>query len=78
VDLEKRRESKDFLGQVLRIVQETRNSKNTTSELLESALSELFGNRHIQKALGEFSEVEINRLLEEAELLCLNKLEVGE
>jgi len=78
VDLEKRRESKDFLGQVLRIVQETRNSKNRTSELLESALSELFGSRHIQKALGEFSEVEINRLLDEAELLCLNKLEVGE
>ncbi|MGD0918027.1 MAG: DNA repair exonuclease [Thermodesulfobacteriota bacterium] len=78
VDLEKRRESKDFLGQVLRIVQETRNSKNTTSKLLESALSELFGSRHIQKALGEFSGVEINRLLEEAELLCLNKLEVGE
>jgi exonuclease SbcD len=78
VDLEKRRESKDFLGQVLRIVQETRNSKDTTSELLGSALSELFGNRHIQKALGEFSEVEISRILEEAELLCLNKLEVGE
>jgi DNA repair protein SbcD/Mre11 len=77
-DLEKRREGRDFLGQVLRIVEEIRNSKNRTSETLEPALSELFGSRHIEKALGRFSEDEIDRLLEEAELLCLNKLEVGE
>jgi DNA repair protein SbcD/Mre11 len=75
IDLKKRREAKDFLGQVLRISQELSDTEEGRKRLVEEGLKELFKNRRASKHLQDISDNEISRMLKSAELLCFQMLE---
>jgi len=78
LDIEKRREGSDFLGQLLSIAAELRESTPEIGEVRRSALSALLDNDRVKKAIGELSDAEIAELIGEAELLCVAQLEEGE
>lgn len=75
IDLKKRREAKDFLGQVLRISQELSDTEEGRKRLVEEGLEELFNNRRASKHLQDITDNEISRMLKSAELLCFQMLE---
>jgi DNA repair exonuclease SbcCD nuclease subunit len=75
IDLKKRREAKDFLGQVLRISQELSDTEEGRKRLVEEGLKELFKNRRASKHLQDITDSEISRMLKSAELLCFQMLE---
>lgn len=75
IDLKKRREAKDFLGQVLRISQELSDTEEGRKRLVEEGLEELFKNRRASKHLQDITDNEISRMLKSAELLCFQMLE---
>jgi DNA repair protein SbcD/Mre11 len=77
-DLEKIKQRGDFLSQVVKIAEEINDPTTSIPELLKPVLSDLFENRHIQKALEELSQDEMNRTIEKAALLCVNMLEGNE
>jgi DNA repair exonuclease SbcCD nuclease subunit len=78
IDLEKIKQRGDFLGQVVKIAEGINDPKTGRSELLKPVLSDLFENRHIQKALEELSQDEMSVIIEKAALLCVNMLEGNE
>ncbi len=78
IDLKKIKQRGDFLGQVVKIAEEINDPKTGRPELLKPVLSDLFENRHIQKALEELSQDEISVIIEKAALLCVNMLEGNE
>ncbi|HBF43378.1 MAG TPA: phosphoesterase [Desulfobacteraceae bacterium] len=85
VDLEKRREINDFLGQILQVSKEIRelvhNNKDDYQTLKDSimpALRELYDDRRAAKVLGEVSLDELTKILYDAELLCVDFLEATE
>ncbi|MCX5814031.1 MAG: DNA repair exonuclease [Proteobacteria bacterium] len=78
IDLEKLKQRGDFLGQVVKIAETINDPKGNIPELLKPVLSDLFENRHIQKALEELSQDEMSRIIERATLLCVNMLEGNE
>ncbi|MBW2600492.1 MAG: DNA repair exonuclease [Deltaproteobacteria bacterium] len=75
IDLKKRREAKEFLGQVLRISQELSDTEEGHKRLVEEGLEELFKNRRASKHLQDITDNEISRMLKSAELLCFQMLE---
>ena len=78
LDIGKRQEADDFLGHMLRIAEEAQESTEKMDAIAKAALSDLEGNRHFQKALGEFSPTEICQMIKEAELICIDRLETEE
>ena len=78
IDIERRRETGDFLGQALKIAKETVDSSEKRTVMAQGALSELTENRHFQKAIGQFSAHEIEKMIEEASFICIDSLETGE
>lgn len=79
LNLEKRAEVNDLLGQILRISKEYRTILETEAGAvppeLRQVLHELFGNSRAHKFLPEPNGAEIRSMLEKAELLCIDLLE---
>ena len=73
IDLDQRRKSPDLTGEVLRVTEELRKGK--LWEELAPALAPLYGNPRAKKALVELDEEALERLLSEAELFCVDRLE---
>jgi hypothetical protein len=79
LDLDRRRASPDFLGEVLRVAAEIGEQDDAAlADVLGPALSELFALRRFQRAVGSVEAEEYRELLRQAELLCLNLLEGDE
>jgi DNA repair exonuclease SbcCD nuclease subunit len=85
VDLEKRRDINDLLGQILHVSEEIRDhvlKKGGDSHVLEDALkpalSELYDNRRASRVLEPISPDDLDRIIHEAELLCVDFLEKNE
>lgn len=88
VDLEQRRRIDDLLGRVLQVAQSLREPGQVAGtggvtgppsleQSLCPVLAELFENPRAEKMLGGLTGLELQRLLEQAELLCLDLLEPG-
>ena len=79
VDIEKRRETPDFLGDLLNLIQEYRASPDRLAEL-QASLNELYTHKRAKKLLDSRPDGSVLlRLLEEAESRCVDFLaEVGE
>jgi exonuclease SbcD len=75
IDLEERSRAEDLLAQVLRASGEIRQGDEFLERLYAEALSRLFENTRAEKALEPLSREEKLRLLEDAELLCVDRLE---
>jgi hypothetical protein len=75
VDLTERRKGEDFLGQILRISGKIGCSEMQTNEAILSVLSDMFNNRRVEKAIGSPSEQELKKMLDDAELICVDRLE---
>jgi DNA repair protein SbcD/Mre11 len=84
VDLDKRSEIDDFLGQLLRLVRETESQipgagdGQEVPEALTEPLKELFSYPRSSRYLDELDPDTIRQLLRHAELLCVDLLEAGE
>ena len=74
VDLESRRSSADFLGEVLRLIENSR--RNPTG--LQEMVSELYNDQRVRRFLEFPAEQELVELLSEVESVCLDKLVVEE
>lgn len=77
LDLERRSQSRDLLGQVLSFAREMREGGDLRQELAP-ALAGLFEDGRARKALSALTPEELERLLGEAELLCVDLLEADE
>ncbi len=75
IDLEERSRAEDLLAQVLRVSGEIRLDEASIERLYSEALSRLFENSRAGKALEPLPHDERLRLLEEAEMLCVDRLE---
>ena len=75
IDLDKRRQGQDFLGQVLRISKELSEDKDGMKRLLDEGLDELYRNRRAAKCLQVVTDWEVKQMLKSAELLCIQMLE---
>jgi len=73
VDLAARRESKDFLGNLLCLMDRVRSSEEEMAKLRE-AVDDLYGNNRAQKALDPLDEDAMRALLDEAEIRCADLL----
>ncbi len=74
IDLEQRRRADDFLGQVLRVAGRIREAPDFAAKL-SPALSDLYEHVRVGKAIDRPPDDDLRRLLEEAELLCVDLLE---
>jgi len=74
VDLAKRRKGTDLLAQVLNEAGDIRGGQDLR-EALAPVLDDLFEDGRARKALDPLGEDELRRVLDEAELLCLDMLE---
>jgi DNA repair exonuclease SbcCD nuclease subunit len=70
IDLDARRLSEDYLGEVLRQIERSRQQP----EHLVEVLSELYENRHGRRFLEAPDEEQLLRLLDEVESMCLDEL----
>ena len=77
-DLEKRRDLNDLLGQVLRIsknIGDAGNDSQALKDALMPALCGLYENHRIAKFLDPPSGDDLKKILQDAELLCVDLLE---
>ena len=70
IDLDSRRNSADFLGEVLRLVENSR--RNPTG--LQEMISELYHDRRVRRFLEIPAEEELVEILAEVESMCLDEL----
>ena len=70
IDLESRRQSADFLGEVLRVIEACRLKPEQLYELV----SELYENRRGRRFLETLTETDFLEVLDEVESLCLDEL----
>jgi len=76
IDLSRRITSPDLLGEVLRVRDELRTG---SLQSLRTALGDLYGNARIRRALDRIpGDDEVQQILDEAVMLCLDGLEPGE
>lgn len=75
VDLDERSRADDLLGQVLRISAELAESPDGHDRLYDAALARLYGNPRAARALDPPGHAEVLRMLEDAGILCLDRLE---
>ncbi len=73
IDIEKRREETDFLGELLRIIETYRKSPETLTEL-QQELEVLYGACLTRKLLEAPSQEQMMALLDSAEALCVEKI----
>ncbi|MGQ9498829.1 MAG: metallophosphoesterase family protein [Dissulfurimicrobium sp.] len=78
IDIERRRQVDDFTGFMLRKVDELRSSKEAQAVLFNDVLNQLFSNYRVRRAIGGLTPNELEEMLEEARLLCLDMLEGGD
>jgi len=85
VAMDKRRDVNDLLGQILRVSEEIRDhvlkkggDSHVLEDVLRPALSELYDNRRAARLLEPISPDDLERILHEAELLCVDFLEKNE
>lgn len=74
VDLERRRQGRDLVAQVLSVAAELAASQDDPHPL-ESALDDLFQDPRGRKALDPLTRCELDALLDQAQFLCLDLLE---
>ena len=74
IDLESRRKSADFVGEVLRLIEDSRLNPAGLKEML----SELYHDRRGRRFLQVPSEEELIEILAEVESMCLDELVVEE
>jgi exonuclease SbcD len=75
MDIVRRREIRDLLGEVLRGAHAIRESgEGDMRAILTEALSDLYANRRVARALGPLSDAELADMLTQAEFLCIHKL----
>lgn len=70
IDLDFRRNSADFLGEVLRLVESSRRNPAKLKEMI----SELYDDRRVRKFLEIPAEEELVEILTEVESMCLDEL----
>ena len=70
IDLDHRRKSADFLGEVLRLIENTREKPTRLQEMI----SELYDDRRGRKFLETPAEEELLQLLSEVESMCVDEL----
>jgi exonuclease SbcD len=70
IDLDSRRNSADFLGEVLRLIENSR--RNPTG--LQQVISELYHDRRVRRYLEIPAEAEVVEILGEVESRCLDEL----
>jgi hypothetical protein len=70
IDLDSRRKSADFLGEVLRLIEDSR--QNPTG--LQEMISELYHDRRGRRFLEIPAEEELIEMLGEVESMCLDEL----
>jgi hypothetical protein len=73
VDVEHRRRSQDFVGDLLRITAEYRKDGSRLDRLRE-AVAPLYEHRRCRKWLARMDDEALMCLLEEAEIECLDRL----
>ncbi len=79
VDIADRRRADDLLGQVLRAANDVRRDPEQLGRLQNGALMRLFGSAKVRKADLEVPTYEeLLELLEQAELLCVDRLEAAQ
>jgi len=74
LDLDRRRQMTDLLGQALQVARQIDESEDLR-EAVVPALTGLYDHARVSKVLEPLSDAELKRLLEEAELLCVDMLE---
>ena len=70
------RRREDLLGETMRLIDEMRRHPEQLAELDAAALAPLFSHTRMRKALGPPGPGESRRLLDEAQRLCIDLLEV--
>lgn len=70
IDLESRRKSADFLGEVLRLIENSRQNPKG----LQEVISELYDDRRGRRFLQIPAEEELIEMLGEVESMCLDEL----
>jgi DNA repair exonuclease SbcCD nuclease subunit len=70
IDLDSRRKSADFLGEVLRLIENTREKPTRLQEMI----SELYDDRRGRRFLETSAEGELLELLSEVESMCVDEL----
>ena len=75
-DMDEYRQREDILGQSLRLVQQMREEGDTLQRLGRTALEPLFGHSRLRRALAQPDDAEMRELLDEAERLCMDLLEL--
>ena len=70
------RRREDLLGETMRLIEEMRRDPEQFAELGATALAPLFGHARMRKALAPPDPEESRRLLDEAQRLCIDMLEV--
>jgi DNA repair exonuclease SbcCD nuclease subunit len=70
IDLDSRRKSADFLGEVLRLIENTREKPTRLQEMI----SELYNDRRGRRFLDTLAEEELLELLSEVESICVDEL----
>ena len=70
IDLDSRRQSVDFLGEVLRVIEGSR----LEPEQLHELISELYQDRRGRRFLETPTESDLLEVLDEVESLCLDEL----
>ena len=75
IDLEERRKGADFLAQVLRI---SRELADEPTKARQRELSDLLANRAVRGAVEGFTDDEVRRMVERAEMICIDALEADE
>ena len=66
----------DLLGETMRLAERMRGSREALQEVAGPALAPLFGHNRLRKALTPPDEAQMQALLQEAERLCVDLLEV--
>ena len=70
IDLDSRRDSADFLGEVLRLIENSRRNPAALQEII----GELYNDRRVRRFLEFPAEQELVEILSEVESLCLDEL----
>ena len=66
----------DLLGEAMRLAERMRESREALQEVAGPALHPLFGHNRLRKVLAQPDETQMQALLQEAERLCMDLLEV--
>ncbi len=74
-DRDKLRAREDLLGEILRLADECRSDPDMLRDTVTAALRDLYEHARARKALEPLDLAECERLMEEAEALCLDLLE---